>query len=226
MPAAASMSAALLRAITVLVLAGSFAPVACRLGGAETSNDVEELVTWMTGVFRSADQARTEPDYFDVQLVMVPIWPERADGPWLYVEQALFESLERPYRQRIYHLVRDGGEVRSDVYELPGDPLDYAGAWRTPKQFGDFGPDALVLREGCSIQLRREGDLYVGSTSGEGCESSLRGAAYATSEVVVAPDRLTSWDRGFDAEGNQVWGAERGPYVFDKRPVAPMSAGG
>ncbi|MFT7452655.1 MAG: hypothetical protein ACI9VN_003390, partial [Patescibacteria group bacterium] len=23
-----------------------------------------------------------------------------------------------------------------------------------------------------------------------------------------------SWERGYDAEGNQVWGAEKGAYVF------------
>jgi hypothetical protein len=27
---------------------------------------------------------------------------------------------------------------------------------------------------------------------------------------------MESWDRGFDAQGNQVWGATKGPYVFDK----------
>jgi hypothetical protein len=36
----------------------------------------------------------------------------------------------------------------------------------------------------------------------------------ATSEVVVSPGRIESWDRGFDAEGVQVWGAEKGAYVF------------
>ena len=39
-------------------------------------------------------------------------------------------------------------------------------------------------------------------------------AAYATSEVVIIPGRIESWDRGFDADGNQVWGAASGPYVF------------
>jgi hypothetical protein len=30
----------------------------------------------------------------------------------------------------------------------------------------------------------------------------------------AAADRLESWDRGFDAAGVQVWGSEKGPYVF------------
>jgi hypothetical protein len=27
---------------------------------------------------------------------------------------------------------------------------------------------------------------------------------------------ILSWDRGFDANGNQVWGAEKGGYIFKK----------
>jgi hypothetical protein len=43
-----------------------------------------------------------------------------------------------------------------------------------------------------------------------------RGAAYATSEVTILPDRLVNWDRGFDAPGGQVSGATEGGYVFLK----------
>ena len=57
----------------------------------------------------------------------------------------------------------------------------------------------------------------MGGTRGEGCASNLRGAAYATSEVVIMPGRIESWDRGFDAEGHQVWGAEKGAYVFVRK---------
>ena len=30
---------------------------------------------------------------------------------------------------------------------------------------------------------------------------------------------LTSWDRGFDSNDKQVWGATSGPYVFKKRKL-------
>jgi hypothetical protein len=44
------------------------------------------------------------------------------------------------------------------------------------------------------------------------------GAVYATSEVTVTPEALISWDRGFGAAGEQVWGAVTGGYVFKKLP--------
>jgi hypothetical protein len=177
----------------------------------------EELVAWMTGWFSSAEQAALLPDdYFDIRLFMVPIWTDRTDGPWLYVEQAAASALQRPYRQRVYHLVATEDGVRSDVYELPGDPLVFAGDWRTPERFVALGPDELVPRTGCSIFLERTADGYRGSTVEGDCPSTLAGASYATSEVVISEDVLESWDRGFDAHGEQVWGATAGAYVFVK----------
>jgi hypothetical protein len=193
-------------------------PTACvSPASAEDSPEarIAELTSWMTGSFSSSAQALADPDnYFDIRLEMVEIWEDRMDGPWLYIEQAAASALERPYRQRIYRLSAHGEMIRSDVYTLPGDPLEYAGAWRSPSRFDTFGPDDLGLRDGCSIYLVPFDGVYAGSTDGTGCASSLAGASYATSVVSIYPDVLESWDRGFDADGQQVWGAEKGAYVF------------
>lgn len=183
--------------------------------GEEPFSDLDLLASWMTGSFSSAEQAAADSAYFDIRLEMAPIWPERTEGRWLYVEQAAAPALDRPYRQRIYHLTQgSGGWFRSEVYLIP-DPLRFAGAWREPARFDALAPDSLEVREGCAVLLRRTGDgAFSGSTLGAGCASDLRGASYATSEVTVRADRLVSWDRGFDAGGTQTWGAEGGGYIF------------
>lgn len=190
-------------------------------------DDLDTLATWMTGTFSSAAQAAGDPEaYRPVRLVMLPIWQERSDGPWLYVEQAVVGAEERPYRQRVYHLSVpvDGFGLRSDVYELPA-PERFVAAWDRPGAFEGVEPDDLELRDGCAIRLRRRADgAFAGETEGTGCRSRLGGAAYATSEVVVTADRLASWDRGFDAAHQQVWGAEKGPYVFDRLGSGPPAA--
>lgn len=195
----------------------------CRLSGPATLLEDAELArlqAMMTGWFTSAEQARSDPEYFEVHLQMVPIWTERAGEHWLYVEQALATALDKPYRQRVYRLERRAdGRLVSRVYTLPGDPLAYAGAWKKPDIWRDLKPEQLTERTGCAIVLTRQADgSYAGSTQGTSCPSDLRGARYATSEVVITPDTLTSWDRGFDADGKQVWGAKKGPYVFKKQP--------
>jgi hypothetical protein len=155
---------------------------------------------------------------------MAEIWPERGDGPWIYVEQAMATALDKPYRQRIYRLVdRSAGpaapKVESQVFELP-NATERIGAWKDPARFAGDSPEALIAREGCAITLTPAADgsdsVWSGSTEGDLCLSSLRGAKYATSEVWLTRAMLRTWDRGFDAAGAQVWGAKKGPYIFDR----------
>ncbi|MEM9557439.1 MAG: chromophore lyase CpcT/CpeT [Acidobacteriota bacterium] len=187
------------------------------------AEELELLVAWMQGSFSSAAQAESTEGYFDIRLEMRRIWPQRDDGVWLYVEQATASRLEAPYRQRVYrvaaHPAGDGRWI-SEVYSLPGDALRFAGAHDRPELLDGLEPGQLAERTGCAVVLRRDGERFVGSTVEAECESSLRGAAYATSEVDVAADGLTTWDRGYDADGAQVWGAEAGPYLFARVPSA------
>lgn len=188
-------------------------------GKASLAADAElaRLCAWMSGSFSSEAQAAADSSYFDIRLQMTPIWRERGDALWLYVEQAAAERRERPYRQRVYRLSRrDDGALISEVYLLPA-PLRFAGAWREERPLASLAPDSLVRREGCAIELRpRQDGTFAGATSGRDCPSDLRGAAYATSEAVIGPDGMISWDRGFDESGAQVWGAAAGGYIFRK----------
>ena len=184
--------------------------------GAPPDPGLAELSAAMAGSYSSAAQAAADPEnYRDIRLVMVPIWTDRADGPWLYVEQAAATALDKPYRQRVYQLVRTGAEtIESRVFTLPDPPMQYAGAGKDPARLAGLAPEALVVRKGCAVVLKKSGAVWTGSTVGKECGSDLRGASYATSEVTIAATELKSWDRGFDAAGKQVWGAEKGPYVF------------
>jgi hypothetical protein len=209
----------LLVALIALPLAGCATSASSRSPAAAADPGLERLADRMTGSFSSAAQAAKDPDFYDIRLEMARIWPERADGAWLYVEQAAADRVDQPYRQRVYRVRRvDDDLFESAVYELPA-PGEAVGAWKEPAPLADLSPADLVPRTGCEILLRRQPDgTFEGSTLGRLCPSDLRGASYATSEVVLAEDLLTSWDRGFDASGEQVWGAETGPYRFRKKP--------
>ncbi|MBD3367323.1 MAG: hypothetical protein GF405_03975 [Candidatus Eisenbacteria bacterium] len=196
--------------------------------GAPGTEPLEDVAArWLTGSFSSAAQAEADTNYFDIRLETVPVWTDRDDGHWLYVEQAAAAHRERPYRQRVYHVVGMGDTlVRSEVYAIP-DPLRFAGAWADDEPLAALTPDSLDLREGCAVYLRMsEQGHFVGGTVGTGCSSTLGGAAYAGSMIVLTPDRLESWDRGFDEHGEQVWGAETGPYVFERIRERPCAGEG
>lgn len=185
--------------------------------------DLETLLAWMTGSFRSEAQAADDDRYLDIRLEMCPVWTDREDGRWLYVEQAMASSPDRPYRQRVYRVSGADGAYTSEVFELP-EPGRFLGACGDPAALSVIAPDSLLLRTGCTVHLRRgEDGRFRGGTDGSGCESTLRGAAYATSVVTVGPEGIDSWDRGFDADGEQVWGAEAGPYRFRRADAAGMA---
>ncbi|XP_029122269.1 chromophore lyase CRL, chloroplastic isoform X3 [Elaeis guineensis] len=77
--------------------------------------------------------------------------------------------------------------------------------------------------------------LYEGSTPPDGFPNSWKqccflqsgyqqnGATYCTSELAIYKNgEVHTWDRGYDDEGNQVWGARGGPYEFKPAPSSSV----
>lgn len=200
--------------VSILLL---FFACTARKKSPQESPDLSRLAAMMQGSFTSSAQAQRDTAYFDVSLEMFPIWEKRKDGRWIYVEQALSALKGKPYRQRIYHLTqRADGSFISEVFSLP-DETSFVGAYLTPEKFDALSPEQLNLRDGCAVILHKEGEGFAGATEGNGCESNLRGAKYASSKVEISQGRIHSWDQGFDASGKQVWGATKGPYEFIKK---------
>lgn len=58
--------------------------------------------------------------------------------------------------------------------------------------------------------------MFVGQTKEGACTNKWGEASYATSEVKITKKSLLSWDRGWNDEKEQVWGAVKGGYLFEK----------
>lgn len=191
--------------------------------------DLEAVVALLVGSFSSEQQSKDDAEYRDIRLHMARIWTDQAThGAWLYVEQAAASAMDRPYRQRVYWVTpqtyldaagKERIEIRSEVYMLPGDAKAFANAWKDPETlrttFASITPAELAIKDGCAVMLKKSGAAsYSGGTVGSGCPSELAGAAYATSLVEAEPSGLRTWDRGYKASGEQVWGAVKGHYHF------------
>lgn len=179
--------------------------------------DLKKLAGFMAGEFSSEEQSKADSSFFHIKLRMKPIWTDKKDGFWFYVEQAAADSESKPYRQRIYHLYKqDEKTIVSKVYEINGAE-NYIGGWQDAAKLKNLSKDGLIDRQGCAIFLHKNADgTFSGATPGKECLSSLRGAVYATSEVTIYKDKLISWDRGWNAEDKQVWGAVKSGYIFIK----------
>lgn len=178
------------------------------------SKELEELVTIMQGQYSSQKQASKDSDYYNISLRMIPIW--KSKGNFLYVEQAMFEKQDKPYRVRIYKVYQKGDEFISEIYTLKNEK-DWIGKWKNPEAFESLNETEIELKPGCEVILKRiSKNKFIGQTGEKTCPSELRGASYATSKVTVTQNEILSWDQGFDKEGKQVWGAEKGGYIFEK----------
>ena len=185
-------------------------------GLAEPST-LEHLTVFLTGSFSNADQARGDQNFRATTLHITPIWTDRSDGPWLYLEQALADAPAHPYRQLIYQLAtRPDHTLEARIFDLT-EPVAATGAWKDPALLAKLTPANLVPREGCALILRLQpGGTFKGGTEGTDCASTLRGASYSTIETVISNLQIVTWERGYNAAGTQVWGSIHGGYVFKR----------
>lgn len=197
---------------------------ACAGSGARQDATLAEdrlltLRAYLSGEYSSEAQAARDASYYHITMRTTPMWTWRDDGPWLYTEQAIAGSDERPYRQRVYKLEPTGdGRFWARVFVIPRAALASEGGWgwKSGSPLSELSPEDLEERVGCSVTLRwdEQRKVFIGSTSGTGCPSDLAGAAYTTSALTLESDRMVTWDRGYDTTGQQVWGATEGGYEF------------
>lgn len=186
-----------------------------------TNKDVDQLVHWMVGSYSSEEQhLKDTANYFHIKLNMTQIWKENKNGYWLYIEQAVADYYDKPYRQRVYHVYeKEPGTFVSAVYTF-ADPLRFT---HQPELLEKtLTPDSITQKEGCEVILKKiDKKTFSGGTEGKQCPSERKGASYASAIVTVTANELHSWDRGYDAAGKQVWGAEISGYIFKKLSAKP-----
>jgi len=202
--------------VAVALLCAQNAQGACARGRRRRPGPMlNELGRWFTGSFSSAQQASLDPSFAPLTLNSVRIWEERADGVWLYVEQAAVALPTRPFRQRVYNIRRaKRGQFVVVLYRI-NEEERYVGAYADEELLDALKEEELTrLERGCDTFLRKRGKKYVGGTVGRSCPSTLAGATYSTSEIAVYSNRIYALDRGYNADDEQVWGSENGPYKF------------
>lgn len=188
-----------------------------------TAQTADRLAAWLEGDYDSADQEARDRSYYAISLRMCTIDLPDLGERVLYVEQALMDDLTSPYRQRLYRVQPiDDTSAVSEVWQATSGSTedDLVGLCDDPSAFS-FSASDFEERPGCGVFLTWDGTGFAGGTNEDDCLSDLNGATYATAEVTLAPDMLTSWDRGFDEDGEHMWGAVDGPYEFVRRSTPP-----
>lgn len=176
--------------------------------------DVDAVAQHLIGIMDTAAQAAQSTDIPSVRMITCTVTVEGTDGRFLYQEQALKRNLNQPYRQRFLRLSlsEDGETVESRTYK-PKNPETWIGLCEQARNERIIGRDRITDAN-CSVYLVPWHDLYIGHTQPGGCSADFRGAVRVTNTIVLHQAGMNTWDRGFNAQGEQVWGAESHPYQF------------
>ena len=182
-----------------------------------------EVASWLAGTFELKDPGSGgAPGGVRIVIVAVPKSRIANGALVLYREEASAPKLDEPSQQRFYRLEEDGDVVRLRAFD-PKDPILVRGKWRDPSALALYGANDLRERPGCTMLLRKKGDLWEGETPGKDCPSTVKTAATMTSLLILAQDGFTRWDRGFDEKGRQTWTSPEGGTRYLKRSMnAPV----
>lgn len=177
--------------------------------------DLDQLQNQMAGFYSSEAHSVRDKSYYNIALRMTPIWKNK--GNYLFVEQAMFEQQDKPYRVRVYRLSKnENGQFVSEIYTIKNEK-NWIGKHETPEIYDNLQLTDIELKNGCEVVLDKiSQNVFKDKTGDKKCPSELRGAKFANSIVDIYSDKIVSWDQGFDATGKQVWGAEKGGYEFVK----------
>jgi hypothetical protein len=192
------------------------------------STDFDNYIERIIGRFSTQLHQSIDSTKGDV-LVRTVVYGEHDDALLLYTQQGeYFEGKFYPYRQRIYAIYqKDDYYIGLDIFALPneekywdvltevsdGDETFAADLERLRK----IPIDSLIYKDGCSISIYKDNlNAFRGSTNFDDCKGSFKGATYTTTEFVVYPHEVISWERGWDDNKNQKWGPVNGPYIYSK----------
>ncbi|KAI3504517.1 hypothetical protein L2E82_46335 [Cichorium intybus] len=215
--------------VKTLVLIGG-ALLIKRLTKSTTRWDHARIVSQsITGEKFSKEQASRDPDnFFNLRWLSCPA-ADMVDGSKvLYFEQAFWRTPQKPFRQRFCMVKPCPKEMKCDVelstYAIR-DAEEYKNFCDRPRDQRPQPEEVIgdVAEHLTTIYLKRcergKRCLYEGSTPPDGFPNSWNGAAYCTSELAVLKNNeVHMWDRGYDDDGNQVWGVKNGPYEFKAAP--------
>ena len=183
------------------------------------STDAIALTRWMAADFSNQAQAIENPPFFaHIQVCMRPLPQGFLPGISLYLEQAYYYQLDRPYRVRVLHFTPRESDILLENFKLKDEAKFYGGA-RQPEKLAGLTASELEAMPGCDMFVRWTGNSFCGEVEpGKGCAVVRNGkSTYLDNKFIVTEDHMTSYDRGRDPETDElVWGSVAGPFEFDK----------
>lgn len=205
-------------AVLAMTVALAFVVDAC---AADQDGGVQDMLDMMVGSYQSDPSAEPDaelPDLLDRRV--------RIEAPALGTHAIYWQLNSGPerevYRQRVLTFAAgEDGQIVQATWSLR-EPEKFVDAFNAPALFAQLTPQDVEasLPDGCDQIWRRSEDGWYGSVSPDTCRVwSERRQMWRRigAEARVAPGAYFQAERGFDDDGNQVFGTKPGElYRLDR----------
>jgi FKBP-type peptidyl-prolyl cis-trans isomerase FkpA len=187
-----------------------------------SSPEIAQIARRFTGTWRTEDpiesmqgeDGQSKPVYIVMSIAPAPV---QGMSDTFYVESARTDSPWAPYRRAIFQIYpyKDGHRLRTLELAVGKASLGvFNGMTAAAEHFPDLSADELIAT--IDLDLTPTDTGFTGKTPYP-FPTRIGGAVEMTSELTLDEDVLTVADRGYDADGNIVWGAdENGLYLFER----------
>lgn len=187
----------------------------------EEISHVKKVASHLIGKMDTSQQAQVNPDRRSVRMTTCEVTVEgQPESFFLYQEQALTNKLNQPYRQRVLQLIsHSNNQVESKSFKLLKQKdfvqlCEQSQPVMKTTDLGEYVCSVFLEPVGDRSSRATSSDRYIGETPPEGCPTNYRGAVKITNKIILHDQGMDTNDRGFDADGNLVWGAKEDSYEF------------
>jgi hypothetical protein len=191
--------------------------------GEWTSPDFEKVASRLIGTWKSTApiSGGAGAEAFDVTMSVAPVRIEGLANA-MYCEVARVDNVRAPFRQTILALTTVRGKTRLQTFEFrtpEGINRSIFNIWAANETFNSITSKDLVAT--LAMDFAESGDTMTARTP-HAYPTATGGAVEMTSELVLTPNGIRTSDRGFGADGAQVWGPADGVSYEFARWEAPI----
>lgn len=167
----------------------------------------------MEGHFASSKQALNNSKHEKISMQIFPILKDK--GTYFIVEQALFDSQEKPFSIQIHQLYQKRYHIVKEVYLLKNEK-EWIEKRLTSQNYTDLSIADLELVPGCQITIKKSADGSYSGHTGNDCHLTEFKAPNSSVEISIAENQIRLWEKGYDKDWNLLWGNTKNGTVFER----------
>jgi hypothetical protein len=191
--------------------------------GEWTDAEFGTVASMLIGTWKSTGPvASGSGEAFEITMSAAPVRVEGLPNT-MYCEVARVDNFKAPFRQTILAISRVKGKIRIQTYEFRtsgGINRAFNNVWAANETFG--GVTAADLVATLALDIPGSSGGMMTATTPHPYPTATGGAVEMTSELVLGGNMIKTADRGFGADGAQVWGPAAGQSYEFARWEAPI----